>query len=202
MRHTQNQQTAGSAGTAIMVLLAVVLAGTMIGSVLCVQYAQWKLWRMPVFLQGMALEGETAFGDSLQCRLLIPLGWLALYGAAGFSVLGMPAALLMLLLRGAALGCVLGQTYLAQGVTGLLTALGFVMPYAFCSTLLYVLAAREVLRFSAGIGKTIFRRSGEPSAPLRMYALRYMVLAVFLSLLGILQCCWLQYGYQELVLGE
>ncbi len=174
-------------------LLVLVLAGTVIGSVLRVLWKDLPLWENTFFLQGIGLPETTDFGEILVYCTLMPLLWLALYAALGLSLAGIPGVLGLLVLRGAAMGSVLSELYMTRGIGCLPTVLGCVMPCAFLGTLLFTLAAREALRAGFRLVQLVFCRVQTGVLSLRLYAARFLVLTVSLLLLGTLQSCLLYY---------
>ncbi len=198
----QEKQTS----TSVFLLLVPVLLGTIGGSILSVLHSAWTIWDHCLFQQGMGLAAVSLpIGSMLLRCVLIPLLWLLFFAALGLSAAGAPAAMVLLVLRGAALGSELCKTYVSQGMAGILTAMVFVMPYAFLSTLLFVVAAREVLRNSWQIAGCVFRCSENCQLSLKLCGIRYLVLAAALLVLGLLQCCLLRYGYpvlESVMLGE
>ncbi len=177
----------------VVYLFVLVLAGVAVGSVLRMLRQSMPLWDDAFFLQGIGFPETTDFGNVLVSCTLIPLLWLALYAALGLSLAGIPGAAGLLMLRGAALGGALSEMYLMEGSGCLLDVLVFVMPNAFLGTLLFTLAARETIRAGVRMAQLVFLRTQEGTLPLRLYALRFLVLAVSLLLLGVLQSCLLYY---------
>ncbi len=177
----------------VVYLFVLVLVGVAVGSVLRMLRQSIPLWDGTFFLQGIGFPEATDFGNVLVYCALIPLLWLALYAALGLSLAGIPGAAGLLVLRGAALGGTLSEMYLTKGIGCLPDVLVFVMPCAFLGTLLFTLAARVAIRAGVRMAQLVFRRTQEETLPLRLYALRFLVLAVSLLLLGVLQSCLLYY---------
>ncbi len=178
-----------------LVLLLFILAGAIIGSIGCVAAPEYGLWENVIFRQGIGTDSAAyPFGFLLLRAAGIPILWMLFAMFTGFSLAGAPFACALLLFRGMALGTVLAQLYFAQGVTGCLTALLFVMPYTLAGIFLYATGMRESLRLSYGIFRFVCLGRGEKPV-LRLYLIRYAVLLLFLCIIGLLQCLLLRFGY-------
>lgn len=113
--------------------------------------------------QGLLItDAERTLGDVLRtavCPLLILLTgiWLS-----GFSAFGQPAALLILLSRGAAFGIAAGACFqqypLRQAVC--ISAV-LLLPYGFCSIVLLCYAVRDALRLSGRMTRYLLQPSAE-----------------------------------------
>ncbi len=186
-----------SKSAASPLLLLFILAGVIIGSIGCVTLPECALWENSLFRQGIGTDPAAyPFGFLLLRAVGIPLLWMLLALLIGMSLVGVPFSYALLLFRGMALGTVLAQLYLIQGVTGCLTALLFVMPYALAGIFLYATGMRESLRLSSGMFRFLCLDRGE-KPELRLYLIRYAVLLLFLCIIGLLQCLLLRYGYPE-----
>lgn len=180
-------------GNPLFRLFLPVLAGCILGSVLFARYAENAIWQSCLLRQGLGAE-VAVFPAMLGTICAVPLFWLLCTAVCGTSLAAAPLAYGLLCLRGMALGAVLCGVYIQQAAAGVLTALLFIMPYALCSTILFAAGAREALRFST-VMMQILRNQGETMISVRMYAIRFLVLAVLLAAAGLLQCLWLKYGY-------
>lgn len=175
--------------TSMLPFVLTVLAGTVLGSVLEVLYPDWDLWQNAVFRQSIGLTG-TGFWGLAGCAFL-GLGVLA---AMGLSVIGAAGAYAVLLCRGMAVGAVLAELYARNGFAGFLTAVLFVMPYAFGTVLVLLLAARETCRCAGCIAACLAEKETERFSG-GMYAVRYAVLGVLLLLLTGAQFALLRFAY-------
>lgn len=165
-----------------------VLAGTAAGSVLEVLYPGWQLWQNAVFRQGIGIAGGS-FGGLAGCAFL----GLAVLAVLGLSMLGAAGAYAVLLCRGMAVGAVLAELY-ANGFAGMLTAVLFVMPYAFGTVLVLLLAARETCRSAGWIVACLADKDTEQFSG-KLYMMRYLVMAVLLLLLTAAQYALLRFAY-------
>lgn len=181
---------------AVFLLFVVVLAGTIAGSILSAFFPALPLWQNTLFRQGIG-TAAAAFDPAylLWDVCGVSLLWLAACGISGLSLAGIPFAMSILLVRGMALGAILSTLYRQQSVGGLLTAVVFVMPYVLLSTFALVLGVREALRFSLGLCRLTLEGAQENRISIRLYAIRYAVLAVMLLAAGLLQCLLLRCGY-------
>ena len=100
--------------------------------------------------QGLLLsDASRSLSDVLRtalCPLLILLTsiWLS-----GFSAFGQPAALFLLLLRGAAFGISAGACFSAYPLpNAICICMVLILPYSFCSIVLLSYAARDAMRLS------------------------------------------------------
>lgn len=169
--------------------------GTAVGSVLWVLFPDTELWQTPLLRQGIGTEMAAFEMPAILWELCgVPLVWLIFMAVLGTSLCGRPAACMLLLLRGAAIGAVLCGIYHTQGAAGILTACLFVIPFALTGICLFLLAAREASRFSAALCACVLHDSAEKPV-IRPYLLRFLVLAGGLLLSGTVQNLWLQYGY-------
>ncbi len=173
-------------------LYAIVLAGVVLGSVFYALKPNLDIWTWTLFRQDFGIDAELA--GTLSKLLVIPLLWMLGAALCGTSLIGTPLTAVMLAFRASALGVVLGELYYLQGAWGILTALLFVMPHAFLTLLLSVLASREAMRFSASVCHTALQ-GREEVLSVRMYLIRFAVLAVLLSLFAVLQMLLLRYCY-------
>lgn len=182
----------------MLVLFLAVFAGVMLGSILRAFYPTWTIWENTTFLQGMGLDIISPHGKIFH-YILTPFFWLAVLGALGLSAVGLAGAPCVLFLRGTALGAILEVLYVSDGIKGVLTALLFIMPYAFSATIIMTLGARETFRFSMQIAGLVCEKTQENMISVQLYAVRFLVLFILLTGLGALQCLWFQYGYPVLI---
>ncbi len=176
-------------------LYAVVMAGVVLGSVLYALKPNLGVWTWALFRQGFGTTVAAAeFSGMLLELWVFPLLWMLGAAVCGTSLIGTPLTAIMLAFRAAALGVVLGELYYLQGAWGILTALLFVIPYAFFALFLSVLATREAMRFSASVCHIVLQ-GREEVLSVRMYLIRFAVIAVLLSLLALLQLILLRYCY-------
>lgn len=187
------QDLSREAGAASMWLS--IFAGTVSGSVLNAAFPSVGVLHSSLFRQGMGTDMQASGVGIMMLELCcIPLFCLVCAAVLGTSLAGKPLGFGMLFLRGMALGTVLCELYLARGASGFLTALLFVMPFAAAGMFLFMLAAREMGRFSSALLRCVLGNGGD-IPELRLYMLRFLVLAGFLLLTGGLQCIWLKYGF-------
>lgn len=176
-------------------LLLTLCLGVAVGSILNAFVPAPDICHNPLLRQGMGTDmAAYSAGRSLLELCGIPLFWLFCTGIAGTSVVGKPLAFGLLLWRGTALGAVLCDIYMLQGIAGFLTAILFAVPCALTGTFLFLISTREAIRFSSALFRHTLNGS-EELPPLRLYMLRFLVTAVFLTLSGGVQCIWLKTAY-------
>ncbi len=165
----------------ILFLFFIMLAGTVTGSILCAKYPDWGLWTNQTFRQGMGILN----GQNFYC-ILAPLFWLAVLSALGLSVTGLPFVPAVLFLRGAASGAVLEMLYTHSDGIG--KNLLLTMPYFYAASLVMLFGAREALRFSAQMTELLCETlQEEDTVPVKLYIIRFLVLFLFMTILGVLQ---------------
>lgn len=163
----------------IILLFMILLLGTVAGSVLNALYPEWHIWDNATFQQGIGI----LTGQRFYC-IAAPIFWLAVTAALGLSATGLPVVPLVLFLRGAALGAVLEQFYTENfSFTGLL----LMMPYACLTSFLMILGVREALRFSMQITGLLCETMQDDAVSVRLYIIRFIVLFIFMLILGLLQ---------------
>lgn len=163
----------------ILLLFLLIFAGTAVGSVLCCIYPEWSVWENPTFQQGIGILTE----QKIYC-LIAPVFWLAVIATLGMSVAGVPFLLCVLLLRGIAFGAVLEKFYLS-GISFL--ELFLIVPYAFLSSFVMILGVREAFRFSLQIAGLLCETVQEEAVSVKLYIIRFLILFIFLLLLGTMQ---------------
>ncbi len=166
----------------LLILFLMILFGTIAGSILYALYPQWNIWNNVTFLQGIGILKEQHF----YC-IIAPLFWLAVVAVLGLSAAGMPLVLLVLFLRGAAIGSVLETLYTNESPLRAGMNLLLIVPYAYATSFVMLFAAREALRFSLQITDLVCEKMTEEYFSVKLYTLRFLVLFLFMTLFGILQ---------------
>lgn len=185
------QELSCETGNAVMWIS--VFTGAISGSILKAVIPDAGMLHTAFFRQGLGLEiRNSEIGELLLHLCGIPLLWMLFAAVLGTSLAGKPLGFGLLFFRGMAVGAVLCELYLLQGAGAFLTAVLFVFPFAAAGTFLFMLAVREMNRFSAALIRCV---QGGESPEVRLYLLRFLVLAGFLLLTGGLQCIWLKSGF-------
>ncbi len=193
MKQGSTPETASRPITAALLLTLCI--GAAAGSILNAFVPELNICHSPLLRQGMGTDmAAYSTGRSLLELCGIPLFWMLCTGLAGTSLVGKPLAFGLLLWRGTALGAVLCEIYMMQGIAGLLTAFLFAAPCAMSGTFLFLIGTREAIRFSSALFCHVSNGS-EDIPPLRLYMLRFLVTAAFLMLSGGIQCIWLKTAY-------
>ncbi len=193
MKQGSTQETAIRPIT--MALLLTLCLGAAAGSILNAFVPALNICHSPLLRQGMGMDmAAYSTGRSLLELCGIPLFWLLCTWLIGTSLVGKPFAFGLLFWRGTALGAVLCDIYMMQGIAGSLTAILFAVPCALTGTFLFLTGTREAVRFSSALYRHTLNGS-EDIPPLRLYMLRFLVTAAFLMLSGSIQCIWLKTAY-------
>lgn len=169
-------------------LLTALTAGEVAGSVLYVLHPSAGIWENALLAHGLGVLGGD-FPAVTAGILLYSLLWLILFAAAGCLRLSALFAQLLVFLHGLTLGEKLAFLYRGQVLTGLVTAVLFVMPFALAQTVLFLLAARECMRTLRRQKRLSSGRAGVTER--RTYVLRFAVLAVGMLLLALMQGFWM-----------
>ncbi len=108
----------------------------------------------------------------------------------GFSAIGQPFAVLILLDRGMALGIATAATYFTYGMRGLPVVLLLQFPHAAATSVLLLLAARESMRFSRQLTEFLLRDGDLPGlrGQLKLYFIKYLVLLLLLLICAAGDC--------------
>lgn len=181
----------------VPLLLVAVMVGTLLGSALYSLYPCHEIWQGSLFRQGMGTTPAAfEFPDMLLAICGVSVVWTLLAAVLGMSLAGPPLTICLLVFRASALGVVLAELYVLQGLGGFLTALLFVMPYALFTMFVFGLGIRESLKFSLSLLRLVRQNREEPLS-VRLYAVRFLILLILMIAAGLLQCVWLKYGYSE-----
>lgn len=174
-------------------MLAALTAGETAGSILYVLFPAAAVWNNAFLAHGLGILGggcrDVCSGIALHALL-----WIGLFAAAGITVMSVSLAQLLVFLHGIMLGAKLAFLYRGQVVTGLVTALLFVMPFAVMQTALLLLAAREAMRSEHRLRRRFGRQSAGETR-MRTYTARFAVLAVGMLLLALMQGMWMGMVY-------
>ena len=152
--------------------------------------------------QGLAVSTEPQTLWTLCCRVAKPLLllWICCL-ASGFSAIGQPIPLLMLLLRGVAIGAAIAQCFLQYGLAHGLPIVGLcILPLAFSTSWILVLAARDALRLSGQTAGYLF--SGKPHVDIkdmtRTYVIKFLAWLVMLLAASVLHSLMFAFVYFKL----
>lgn len=195
MNYRTSNGTSPKFGRHFHLLFVGFILSAMSGSVLYVLYPAYPIWQNVFFTQGMGITFSDLSMPGLMLSLcVIPILWMMLIAAAGMSMTGIPIACGLFILRASALGSILTQLYVQEGIKGIGTAIIYIIPYAFISSLLYIFGIRESSRFSLMLLR-LLKKNECDSMNLRLYAMRFLALIMMMTLAGVLQCIWIKFGY-------
>jgi len=168
--------------TQIVILFLIIILGAIAGSIFRALHPDWNIWNNQTFRQGMGIVTEYRF----YC-IAAPVFWLAITAILGLSATGLPFVPCILFLRGAAVGAILEQIYEQSGFLTALPSLLMIMPYIYLSSFVMLFAAREALKFSMQITGLLCDSSHDEEVSVKLYIIRFMILFLFIIILGILQ---------------
>lgn len=197
MKYRTSNEASHKAGKSFHLLFIGFISFVMLGSILYVLYPTYPIWQDLIFTQGMSVALEEFSMPHLMLSLcVIPIIWMLVIAISGTSMIGAPITCGLFILRASALGSVLTQLYVCQGIGGIGTAMLFVMPYALVSSVLYILGIREAMRFSLNILRLVWKNECN-SMSLRLYAMRFLAMLLMMVLAGVLQCILIRFGYSD-----
>lgn len=157
-----------------MLSLSLLVCGIVGGVYLVCEHPAWSYLRTAPMTQGFT---ESTSSKTLLDVFLNAFLWtgytLVLTYLCGYSAIGHPISLLLLLVRGVALGVSASTTYVDYGYRGVLVLVSMVLLHAVVSTMVLVSATVSSLRQSTSIAYTLMGRSSEPSS-IRRYSLRFL----------------------------
>lgn len=99
----------------------------------------------------------------------------------GLCAVGQPIALFLPMFHGLGLGVSMAYLYSSQGLKGILFSIALILPSAIPSTISLVLGARESVRFSNSVFRSLFPEKYETpkKSGMKLYLLRFGALAIF-----------------------
>lgn len=153
----------------------------LIGEDLSLAFGQFIIHRAESFLK--------IFSECV-CSVVLPL---FLFYCFGLFMYGYIPCFLLLFIQGMSYGAVSGYIYVTYGLKGAAFVLLVVLPPAFFSTLIQLIASKQAFAFSVVLSKNYFRDTVlvQPSGYFKRYHIKFLVLlgfamavAVFDSLLS------------------
>lgn len=162
------------------VLLGICLAvGIIVGSVMTAEnyaYAD-SAWVHQFF---SPLNGGGTFPESVGRSALSAVIFLVTVFLSGFFVFGQPVGLVLLVWRGVGIGASVAGMYKIHGAGAIAEVIMLILPKAFVSAVVAVLAVRELIRSSNTL--LSYALMGEKQEnekyEIRLYCIKFLVLAV------------------------
>ncbi|GEM_PF-2933691 len=164
----------------VRVLMLILLAGTGLGTLLCCKFPDAA--QLPLLTQGLAVQGDLRTLWDVFCTAALPLllllGGVMLCG--GWSY-GQPFLLLLLLLRGSAIGLAAADCFRTYGLRqGLLNVSTIILPFAFVSALLLIFPVRDALSLACRITAYLIKGNADPEIRAGQHKLLSSVLRAML----------------------
>lgn len=132
-------------------------------------------------------SGETVFQVFMNTFISSVIFLLALF-FLGFSAIGQPFGIGMLIYRGIGIGFSVAQLYIQGGFKAIPTVLLLILPKAIMISFISALAVREMLKLSSNqfmflIGKnlSVEKRNGN----LRIYCLKFVILVIIMLIISV-----------------
>ena len=136
-----------------------------------------------------AVVDNDLFGMAAEMGFMLVIGFfpfmlfLMAVFLSGTSALGQPSSLILLFYRGFGTGVSAAMLYSEMGLKAFTSVVLLLLPKALCMLITAIIAVREALRSSCGLAccMTGADSYGNHSGSLRLYAVRFIVLA-FISI--------------------
>lgn len=177
MRYVENSLNNGKKLTTAL-LLALVFCGIVFGVYLVWQHPNWELLHNKYISQGFIVESTS---KTLLQVFLNAFSWtcysLLIVYLSGYSAIGHPISLMLMLLRGIALGISMCMLYLDYRLKGILIFISLVMVHAVASTVVLAFATITSITQSTKIACTILGRSSDMIF-LKRYNMRFLLYAI------------------------
>lgn len=162
----------------IALLFAVISAGVLFGTMIFRESSDRDFWKSDALCQGLI---KLSSSQSVTDVFIRSVSWtvmpLAVLFLTGFCCVSQPAEMLLLFLRGNAIGISVSYMYSLPGLKGAAAAVLMILPHAAVTSVILVFAAREALRCS-NIYLFYFAGKETDNPPqLNLYLLRFAVLA-------------------------
>jgi stage II sporulation protein M len=169
----------------ITLLFAVISVGVLFGTLFFRGAADKSIFSSDFLCQGFVkLYHEQTVMDVF----LRSVSWTSLYLVLlflmGFCCISQPLELLMLFIRGCALGVSVSYTYNMYGIKGAGISVLMILPHALITSVVLVFGAREAMRCSNLYFMHVIGRDSEEAEPvqLKLYFLRFAVLMAAIPL--------------------
>ena len=168
-------------GSGLALMCAAVIAGILIGAFRAVDIgtaADIPVWLHQYFAP--VLSGLTP-AQVFRHTLFSALMCLAAAFMSGLCAVGQPLGAALLVYRGMGIGAAAAIEYTLHGVSAVPAVLLLILPRAAAELAVLMLAVRELMRSSCSLMRSLLRSSAdddEQSARLRLYCIRFAVLAV------------------------
>lgn len=175
-----------------LALMILILAGAVIGSVYINHSGVTKsgLEGTGFFMQDLLESGAASKGFvSLAVSAFFPVSMLMCASFIfGLCIIGFPFEILLPVIHGAWIGASMAAIDMRYGVRGLGICILFIMPQAIITSVAVMISAREGIRFSRSIAKTVFSGSQNRfNSEFRLYCYKYAVCFLLLVVASIIE---------------
>lgn len=199
MRYVENGFGNGKKLISIL-LLILIFCGVIGGIYLMWYHSNWDFIHTNFITQGFVEETSS---KTLLNVFLNALSWtsytLILIYLCGYSAIGHPVSLLLILMRGIALGISVCTLYLNYNSKGILIFISMVMVHAIASTMVLVFATITSLTQSTMIACTILGRSSD-LIMLKKYNIKFLLYAIIVILSSVVDTVLTYVFYDTLLL--
>ena len=169
----------------------VILFGALLGTVTFCFMGSDELSRLSVFSNSFVdVRSSGDLGKILVRSFVSSTVFIALVFLSGFSALGQPLAVAVLLLRGMGWGAAMSQLYSLYGGRGALLSAVFVLLPAVITAAALMIAARESVAMSNILLCVVFsdRQHNGLRQTVRLYAVKFLVLEAAAAVAAGLEC--------------
>lgn len=169
----------------------VILFGALLGTVTFCFMGSDELSRLSVFSNSFVdVRSSGDLGEILVRSFVSSTVFIAVVFLSGFSALGQPLAVAVLLLRGMGWGAAMSQLYSLYGGRGALLSAVFVLLPAVITAAALMIAARESVAMSNLLLCVVFsdRQHNGLRQTVRLYAVKFLVLEAAAAVAAGLEC--------------
>lgn len=169
----------------------VILFGALLGTVTFCFMGSDELSRLSVFSNSFVdVRSSGDLGEILVRSFVSSTVFIAVAFLSGFSALGQPLAVAVLLLRGMGWGAAMSQLYSLYGGRGALLSAVFVLLPAVITAAALMIAARESVAMSNILLCVVFsdRQHNGLRQTVRLYAVKFLVLEAAAAVAAGLEC--------------
>lgn len=169
----------------------VILFGALLGTVTFCFMGSDELSRLSVFSNSFVdVRSSGDLGEILVRSFVSSTVFIAVVFLSGFSALGQPLAVAVLLLRGMGWGAAMSQLYSLYGGRGALLSAVFVLLPAVITAAALMIAARESVAMSNILLCVVFsdRQHNGLRQTVRLYAVKFLVLEAAAAVAAGLEC--------------
>lgn len=177
--------------TKVLLLFALILLGCLVGTIFFCVNDNLELINYEVINHGIlkCCTDLTIFDYFILSFKSTAIILIVLY-LASFSAISQPFVLIILALRGLAIGVSVSYVYSMYELKGLLITLLMIIPHSVVTSIITVVASREALRMAGCFTKFAFSEKCEDGIRVSMktYVVKFLILMVALLIASTLDC--------------